>query len=109
MAVDPLAAVLGPEHPGRTRGVGHNVGLRVGLGLENKRRKHNPKEKDCHEQINKLQQQVDGLLDLLSTKDAIPAESPGVNKSSVGSIAYDPQIESMQVSCKLHMFTFLEV
>ncbi|KAJ9544043.1 hypothetical protein OSB04_023750 [Centaurea solstitialis] len=25
VAVDPLEAVLGPEHPGRTRGVGHNV------------------------------------------------------------------------------------
>ena len=52
---------------------------------------------------------MDWLLKLLSRKDASPAESPGVNKSSVGSIAYDPQIESMQVSCKLHMFTFLEV
>ncbi|KAJ9566783.1 hypothetical protein OSB04_002749 [Centaurea solstitialis] len=31
VAVDPLAAVLGPEHPGHTRGVGHNVGLHVGV------------------------------------------------------------------------------
>lgn len=37
---DPLIAVLGPEHPGRTRGVGHTVGLRKGLvGLANKKRK----------------------------------------------------------------------
>lgn len=38
-----MVAVLGPEHPGRTRGVGHTVGLRVGLGMGNKKRKQKEK------------------------------------------------------------------
>ncbi|KAI3745844.1 hypothetical protein L6452_08255 [Arctium lappa] len=59
VAVDPLAAVLGPKHPGRTRGVGHNVGLRVGLGLGNKRRRRNKKYaviKDLKERTSNLEQ-----------------------------------------------------
>ncbi|KAJ9552586.1 hypothetical protein OSB04_016631 [Centaurea solstitialis] len=49
---DPLVAVLGPEHPGRTRGVGHNVGLRVGLGLGDKKRKQKEKA-NLEEEITK--------------------------------------------------------
>ncbi|KAJ9536260.1 hypothetical protein OSB04_un000560 [Centaurea solstitialis] len=102
VAIDPLEAVLGPEHPGRTRGVGHNVGLRVGLGLENKRRKLLKKE-NKEERIHKLEQLVKELLARDSRNNASPPTSSGVNKSSAGSIAYDPQIQSMQdvTSCDL--------
>ena len=43
MGDDPLVVVLGPEHPGRTRSVGHNVGLRIGLGQGHKKRKQKEK------------------------------------------------------------------
>ena len=37
---DLLTMVIGPEHPGRTRAVGHDVGLRIGMqGPEKKKRK----------------------------------------------------------------------
>ncbi|KAL4584034.1 hypothetical protein LXL04_008624 [Taraxacum kok-saghyz] len=37
---DLLTMVIGPEHPGRTRAVGHDVGLRIGMqGTEKKKRK----------------------------------------------------------------------
>ena len=37
---DLLTLVIGPEHPGRTRAVGHDVGLRKGMpGVGQKKRK----------------------------------------------------------------------
>ncbi|KAJ9542611.1 hypothetical protein OSB04_029117 [Centaurea solstitialis] len=103
VAIDPLEVVLGPEHPGRTRGVGHNVGLRVGLGLENKRRELAKKEnwEECTYNLEQLVKEV--LADRDSRNNASPARSSGVNKSNADSVAYDPQIQSMQdvTSCDL--------
>lgn len=42
---DSLTAVLGREHPGRTRAVGHTVGLRKAMhGIDKKKRKMHAKE-----------------------------------------------------------------
>ncbi|XP_052623355.1 uncharacterized protein LOC111876917 [Lactuca sativa] len=52
---DLLTKVIGPEHPGRTRAVGHDVGLRKGMqGTDKKKRK-----KHENETIVKLQTTID--------------------------------------------------
>nr|KAJ0207386.1 hypothetical protein LSAT_V11C500228790 [Lactuca sativa] len=50
---DLLTKVIGPEHPGRTRAVVHDVGLRKGMQGTNKKRGKNMKTKlliNCRQQ-----------------------------------------------------------
>ncbi|CAH1445292.1 unnamed protein product [Lactuca virosa] len=62
---DSLTAVLGREHPGRTRGVGHTVGLRKAMhGIDKKKRKMHAKESmdelraDVTKQVSELKAMI---------------------------------------------------
>lgn len=56
--VDPLILVLGPEHGGRTRGVGCDVGYKKGIeGYVRKRRTYQQRE-DIEEIKNQVRQQM---------------------------------------------------
>lgn len=55
---DLLTMVIGPEHPGRTRAVGQDIGLRIGMqGFDEKKRKSHNKES-----VHKLQATLDHAM-----------------------------------------------
>ncbi|CAH1433786.1 unnamed protein product [Lactuca virosa] len=55
---DLLTMAIGPEHPGRTRAVGHDIGLRKGMqGLDIKKRKARDKEA-----VSNMQVQLDQVM-----------------------------------------------
>ncbi|CAI9276142.1 unnamed protein product [Lactuca saligna] len=59
---DLLTMAIGPEHPGRTRAVGHDIGLRKGMqGLDKKKRKVVDKEL-----VSKMQVQLDETVTQLA-------------------------------------------
>ncbi|KAJ9558235.1 hypothetical protein OSB04_012849, partial [Centaurea solstitialis] len=98
LGIDPLVAVLGPEHPGRTRGVGHNVGLRVGLRIEHNMRKNKDNSNSKAEivelraQMERDRKEFEERSKLVrkewedqAENDATIVESPGLREGSVGS------------------------
>ncbi|CAI9266279.1 unnamed protein product [Lactuca saligna] len=59
---DLLTMPIGPEHPGRTRAMGHDIGLRKGMqGLDKKKRKAVDKEV-----VSKMQVQLDEVVTQLA-------------------------------------------
>ncbi|CAH1439653.1 unnamed protein product, partial [Lactuca virosa] len=59
---DLLTMTIGPKHPGRTRAVTHDVGLRNGMhGLDRKKRKARDKEA-----VSKIQVQLDQSMTQLA-------------------------------------------
>nr|GEU99007.1 ulp1 protease family, C-terminal catalytic domain-containing protein [Tanacetum cinerariifolium] len=56
--VDPLIMVLGPEHGGRTRGVGCDIGYKKGVEGYVKKKRTSEQRKDNEEIRNEMRQQV---------------------------------------------------
>nr|KAJ0223770.1 hypothetical protein LSAT_V11C200069380 [Lactuca sativa] len=73
---DLLTKAIGPEHPGRTRAVGHDIGLRKGMqGLDKKKRKFVDKEV-----VSKMQAQLDETKTQLAELRAMLAKQESRNQ-----------------------------
>ena len=104
---DLLTMVIGPEHPGRTRAVGYDVGLRIGMkGIENKKRKTaHSKESEA---IASLKATLDIAMSQLETVNAKLAMQEsmnqvpndiclGVQKTSCGSTSAMDALDTIKV------------
>ncbi|KAL4587375.1 hypothetical protein LXL04_000244 [Taraxacum kok-saghyz] len=73
---DSLTAVLGREHPGRTRAVGHTVGLRKAMqGFEQRKKKDQVKE-SMDEMHNKLEGVTGEVAELKTVIDKLKKQLP---------------------------------
>ena len=71
-----LTKAIGPEHPGRTRAVGHDIGLRKGMqGLDKKKWKVVDKEV-----VSKMQAQLDETKTQLAELRAMLAKQESRNQ-----------------------------
>ncbi|CAI9276367.1 unnamed protein product [Lactuca saligna] len=91
---DSLTAVLGREHPGRTRAVGHTVGLRKAMqGNDKKKRKMHVKES-----MNEMRATIDDLTKQVAEVKAMMQES---NKQVVDNVS--PRVTKQVVEVKALM------
>ena len=108
--VDPLIMVVGPEHGGRTRGVGHLVGFKQGIeGYVAKKRKYRERE-EVMAIVNKkiVEARVEmkaeyakdlarAIKEIKSTQENENPESPPMRKSSCDSASNFDVLDNIQV------------
>lgn len=112
---DLLTMVIGPEHPGRTRAVGEDVGLRKGMhGIDKKKRKNHDKEA-----LSKIQATLDQTMSTLaelqekvamqeSRSQVLNDVCSGVKKNNYGSSSTLDALDAIKVilyhSILFHLF-----
>nr|KAJ0214647.1 hypothetical protein LSAT_V11C400186960 [Lactuca sativa] len=60
---DVLTEVLGPEHPGRTRAVGHNVGLRQSMPRVDKKKRKSHDKNTFEDMKEKMRIEVEAMME----------------------------------------------
>ncbi|GKD91251.1 ulp1 protease family, C-terminal catalytic domain-containing protein [Tanacetum coccineum] len=116
--VDPLIMVVGPEHGGRTRGVGHLVGFKQGIeGYVAKKRRYcerekiteivNKKIKEAREEMDaeyeeKLARAINEMKS--SQQQNENPESPLMRKSSCDSASNFDVLDNIQEASKCQLF-----
>nr|KAJ0228633.1 hypothetical protein LSAT_V11C100040270 [Lactuca sativa] len=105
---DVLTEVLGPEHPGRTRSVGHNVGLRQSMPMIDKKKRKSHDKCNLEDIKEKMKIEVEAMMEakieemndqieemktymhyFLSKNEGIHITSPVLKKNSVVSTVSD--------------------
>ncbi|CAH1426432.1 unnamed protein product [Lactuca virosa] len=112
---DLLVEVLGPEHPGRMRAIGYNVGLKQSiLGIKEKNRKKHEildlkemkaKQEEHAKSIADMEDKIASLLREIAKNndDTVTSPSPVVNKTSLESTPVVDALDKISVptECEL--------
>lgn len=112
---DLLVEVLGPEHPGRMRAIGYNVGLKQSiLGIKEKNRKKHEildlkemkaKQEEHAKSIADMEDKIASLRREIAKNndDTVTSPSPVVNKTSLESTPVVDALDKISV-CIVYLY-----